>query len=247
VTRLLAALLGSGEFEPWAEAVDAWLLERAQPSPGKVLVLPTASAPEGEHVFNRWAEMGLQHYARLGVPAEVVPLHTRADAERPEVVRMLEDASLAFFSGGNPAYLAGTLAGTPFWDALREKLAQGLAYGGCSAGVACLGERAPDSAIRQLGPDRWQPGLGLFPRILFGPHWDRVNTYRPGLREFIISSLPPGCTLVGVDERTALVGDGHAWTVMGSSGVHLLRSGTWRDYQAGESISAEQLNGWSGS
>ena len=42
----LFALLGSGEWQPWTDEVDRWLLERTT-GDGTVLVLPTASAPEG--------------------------------------------------------------------------------------------------------------------------------------------------------------------------------------------------------
>src|SRR5439155_11002014 len=79
--RPAIALLGSGEFEPWTEEVDRWLLERAT-GDGSVLVLPTASAPEGDPIFDGWANLGLDHYAQLGIPAQVVPLKTREDADR---------------------------------------------------------------------------------------------------------------------------------------------------------------------
>ena len=81
--RLGIALLGSGEFEPWTEPVDRWLLDRAT-GDGTVLILPTASAPEGDRVFTMWADMGLAHYGRLGIASEVVPMKTREDADRPE-------------------------------------------------------------------------------------------------------------------------------------------------------------------
>lgn len=93
--KTLMALLGSGEFEPWTEAADRWLLERTS-GDGTVLILPLASAPEGDGVFDRWADMGLRHYDRLGVPSEVVPLKTRQDAERPELAAMLERASMVY-------------------------------------------------------------------------------------------------------------------------------------------------------
>ena len=69
--RPLVGLLGSGEFLRWAGEVDRALLERARAGDGRVLVLPTASAPEGETIFGRWAAMGLAHYGELGIPAEV--------------------------------------------------------------------------------------------------------------------------------------------------------------------------------
>ena len=74
------SLLGSGEFQPWSEVADRWLLDRAE-GDGRVLILPTASAPEGDGVFDRWASMGLEHFASLGMTAEVVRLKVRLDAE----------------------------------------------------------------------------------------------------------------------------------------------------------------------
>lgn len=180
-----------------------------------------------------WASKGLGHYASLGIPAEVLPLKTREDAARHDLTSALEGAAVAYFSGGNPAYLAGVLADTPFWHALRAAMTRGLAYAGCSAGVACLGDRAPDSARRSLDDELWQPGLGVFPRCHFGPHWDALDGYAPGLRDFIVSSVPPGNTLVGIDENTAMVGDGEHWRMAGVGSVHVLAQGEWVEHAPG--------------
>ena len=40
------ALLGSGEFEPWSEEVDRWMLARVARPHAPVLILPTACAPD---------------------------------------------------------------------------------------------------------------------------------------------------------------------------------------------------------
>ena len=219
------ALLGSGEFEPWTDTIDRWLLEHGV-GDGRILVLPTASAPEGDQVFHRWATMGLEHYARSGTAAEVVPLKTRADAASPHLVSCLRGASAVFFSGGNPAYLAATLLGTTAWEAIREEMNRGMAYGGCSAGVASLGEAAPDSSIRDpLTADGglMQPGLNLFPGTHFMPHWNALDSYIPGLQDLVRRSVPADRRLVAIDERTAALGDGTAWTVAGSGSVHIIR------------------------
>src|SRR5262245_63445341 len=55
-------LLGSGEFEPWTHDVESRVLAEAS-GDGSVVILPTASAPDGDAVFDRWAKMGLDHYA----------------------------------------------------------------------------------------------------------------------------------------------------------------------------------------
>ena len=159
------ALLGSAEFLPWAEEVDLWSLDRARPGP--VLLLPTASAPEGEEVFDRWGRMGLEHYARLGVDAEVVQLKTREDAERADLASRLDAAGAVFFSGGTPGSLAATLAGTRFWATLMANLDVGLGYGGCSAGIAALGRASrvappPEHVLARAGcVPRNEPGSPL--------------------------------------------------------------------------------------
>lgn len=230
------ALLGSGEFEPWTEDVDRWLLDRAT-GDGSVLILPTASAPEGDAVFDMWASMGLTHYSRLGVPAEVLPLKTRKDAGRAGLSKRLSSASIVYFSGGNPAYLAGVLRGTLFWSEVLGAMSRGMAYAGCSAGIACLGEVAVDSAIRDFtSKETWKPGLQLFPRMQLGPHWDALNTYVPGLQRLFIQSVPEEWRLLGVDERTACMGDGSQWRVVGTGGAHLRDQGAWRDVPAGGSL-----------
>jgi cyanophycinase len=232
------ALLGSGEFEPWSEEVDRWSLDGAS-GDGRVLILPTASAPEGEEVFARWASMGAAHFDRMGVRAEVVPLKTSADAQRLDFVEPLEGASMVYFSGGNPAYLAATLAGSAFWNRLVDRMGEGLAYTGCSGGVACLGAIAPDSGFRRLTPDLWRPGLGVFPATVLAPHWDTVEAYVPGLRGFVLEALPPGGRLVGLDEHTALVGDGREWTVIGQGIIHVHERGRWRSFGPSDSASLD--------
>jgi len=228
------ALLGSGEFDPWTEPVDRWLVGRAEAPGARVLILPTASAAEGDEVFGMWADKGLAHYRRLGIPASVLDLKTRADAERSELSAALADAAAVYFSGGNPAYLASTLAGTSFWAALLAALERGTAYAGCSAGVACLGDLAPDSSRADLDAGLWAPGLGLFPRTGFGPHWDTLDRYVPGLREVILGAVPTGSTFIGIDEDTAMTGDGASWTVSGAGEVHVLEDGVWTDHRPGE-------------
>jgi cyanophycinase-like exopeptidase len=232
VTAGLFGLLGSGEFEPWSEAVDRALLSRAS-GDGSVLILPTASAAEGDDVFDRWGRMGKDHFDGMGVSNQILPLKTRADAEDTSLAEPLERASVAYFSGGNPAYLAGVLSGTAFWDGVLRGLERGMAYIGCSAGIACLGEVAADSAARSLGGDVWQPGLRLFPHVHFGPHWDALDRFVPGLRSFIEASVPPEDQLLAVDERTAVVGDGTSWTVVGVGSAHLRQDGQWTTWSSG--------------
>ena len=228
---MILALLGSGEFEPWSAEVDRWVLDRAG-GDGRVLILPTASAKEGDDVFESWASKGLDHFARGDIAAEVLAIKTREDAERDDLVERLRDASVVYFSGGNPYYLSEVLRGTAFCGAMLERLNRGLAYVGCSAGVACLTETTYDSDTQDF-EQVFKPGLGVVKAVQFGPHWDMVDSWIPGATEFIVSSVPDGHAFVGLDEDTAMVGDGRAWSVIGRQAVHVRRNGEWERYVAG--------------
>lgn len=237
MSRVLA-FLGAGEFEPWSEAVDRWVLERTG-GDGTVLVLPTASAPEGDAVFDDWAARGLAHFAALGVPAEVVPIKGREDAERPALAERVGRASAVYVSGGNPYHLAVALRGLAFCRAMWDRLDAGLGYIGCSAGVACLTEVTYDTAADLRTAAVWKPGLAFVRGVLFAPHWDTVERWYPGAHAFIARSVGPDRTLIAIDEDTAMVGDGRTWSVLGRSAVHLARGGRWADVPAGQDFELE--------
>ena len=82
------ALLGSGEFEPWAEEAERLILSAAN-GDGSVAILPLASAPEGE-TYADWAHKGLEHFDDLGVPARVIEVKESGDAFKREVFDQLE-------------------------------------------------------------------------------------------------------------------------------------------------------------
>jgi cyanophycinase len=226
------SLLGSGEFQRWSEPVDRRLVAEAD-GDGRVLILPTASAPEGKDVFERWGSLGLAHFSRLDIPAEVIDLQTREDTDDPRLLARLDGASAVYFSGGNPAYLSATLAESDFLEAMLKQLDRGMAYAGCSAGVACLNEITFDSTTTDVD-EIYKPGLGIVRRAVFAPHWDMVDTWVPGASEFIVSSVPEGFTFIGMDEETAMIGDGSSWEVVGTSGIHVSKEGGWATYRDGD-------------
>ena len=227
MTERIISVLGSGEFLPWSVEVDRYALEAATAGDGTVVVIPTASATEGRDVFDGWARRGLEHYAAMGVDARVSGLRFRADAFDEGVIAQLEGASMYYLSGGDPAYLADTLRGTPFWDALVRAADAGAALAGCSAGACVIGELAPRSSRQTPNPERWATrGLRLLPGTAFGPHWNMIETWMPGAESFILSSIPEGCRLVTLDENTAIVGKGLRWRVFGEGEVSIHLDGT---------------------
>jgi cyanophycinase len=228
------ALLGAGEFDPWSDVVDRWAVDGG--GDGRVVISPAASAPEGEDTFGEWARKGLDHYAGLGIEAEVLGMKTRDDAMRDDVAERVRGASAVYFSGGNPYYLSETIKDSTFWRALLEELDRGTTYVGCSAGVAVLTETTYDTAGNLLSRDVWKPGLGFVRDMLFAPHWNTVDRWFPGATDFIAGSVKPGQVLVAQDENTAMIGDGTDWSVVGEAGIHLLREGEWTHHGTGDAF-----------
>lgn len=220
----VVSLFGSGEFLPWARPVDEWCAQRARSASDRALVVPTASAPEGNDVFEHWGEMGLDHFRAIGLAPEVVPLHTREDASTTEIVDMVDGARMIFFSGGNPGYLAEAVQDTPFWEAVRAAVTSGAAIGGCSAGAVFLGTVAPYISD-EGGLERWVGGLCLLSRAYVMPHYDMLESYATGLKRLVISQRPTECVAIGLDEETAMYGDGTHWQIAGKGSVWVSEDG----------------------
>jgi cyanophycinase len=234
VARFL--LLGSGEFEPWTAEVESLALAGAM-GDGSVAVLPTASAAEGDHIFDRWGRMGLDHFASSGVPASVVPLKTREDALRQDLVDRVESASMVYFSGGKPTRLADVLRDTPMLATIRRAIDRGAVYAGCSAG-AMVASRERNAGGRR--GTAWLFGLGLVSHVSFGVHWDRAARV-PGVQWWLTSRLPDDTWFVGIDEQTAILGDGGTWEVHGLRTVSVRYRGEMASYEAGETFSTDEM------
>ena len=201
------ALVGSGEFLPVMDDVDAALLAGRPP---RAVFLPTASAPEGLERVEYWLRLGTEHYRRLG--AEPVPLAVldRRDADDPAIAAAIAGAGLVYLSGGNPGYLADTLRGTAVLEAILAAWQAGAALAGCSAGACALTALADDT---RTGATR--PGLKVVPELVVLPHFDRIEGWRPGIVSRRTAGLTAGQVLLGIDEETALISGDGGWRVDG--------------------------------
>src|SRR2546423_4360714 len=208
------ALVGSGEFLPAMEAVDAGLLAGR---PARAVFLPTAAGAEGPERVAYWLRLGADHYRRLG--AEPVPLEVldRSDADDPAFAAQVAGAGLVYLSGGNPGYLAATLWGTVMLDAILAAWRAGAALAGCSAGACALTAVADDTRSGET-----RPGLAVVPDIVVLPHFDQIERWRPGIVARRASELDRGPTLVGIDEEAALVSTACGWRVEGRRQVWVI-------------------------
>ena len=223
------ALVGSGEFLEQMEEIDRTLLAAARPVGGTAVIVPTASALE-PGMPETWAGRGIEHFRdRLGMPAEAALVLDRAGADG-RFLPLLSGACFVYFSGGNPRYLTETMTGTPFWEATLTAWRQGAVLAGCSAGAMMLGTTIQSIVGRSGEP---LAGMGLVAGVSVIPHFDRIETYRPGAVTALRQARNAGATLIGIDELTALVHLAGAWQVMGAGGVTVMSDAGERTYPAG--------------
>ena len=199
-TRGRIALAGSGEYSTAMHDIEGWLLDGR---PRRYVQLATAAAPEGDRSLQNWWRQGAAAAERLGVEQVIVDVRIREDADNPANAALIADAGLVYLSGGNPAYLTKTLHGTRVWRAIADAWRSGTSIGGCSAGAMALGGVVTDwrRAVHHS-----MDGLGLTPNLRVLPHFDRYGRMIPDMALRML--LKEGFHTVGIDEDTALLGDG---------------------------------------
>jgi cyanophycinase len=228
------ALVGAGEFLPPMIDIDRELLGSTGRSRPRVVVLPTAAAPDGEAVLRRWADMGVAHFSALGAEVEPVLARDRAGGDDEAAVQALGEADLIYLSGGHPEFLHGILAGSLLGTALAAAHERGAVIVGCSAGAMVLGSRLPRLSRRMLPwPLRWGVGLGLVAGVAVLPHYD---AWPEAIVALMALQAPAGVDVVGVDEDTALVGRDGAWQIQGRGRVTVWHGRHRERYRRGESL-----------
>ncbi len=226
----LLALVGSGEYLESMRDLEAHLLDGHPP---RYVQLATAAHPDGPDRVAYWHDLGRQQAERLGVEQVVVPVGTREEATDPANVALVRGAGLVYLSGGDPHYLAATLRGTPLAAAIYDEWRSGASLAGCSAGAMAMTSWIPSLRHPRQGATE---GLGWLPHLRVIPHFDYFERYVPDAVTRFLAG-PPGTTLLGIDEETALVGDGHAWTVWGRQRAWVITAADRTPAPAGTTLS----------
>ncbi len=228
------ALVGAGEFLPAMAEFDRHLLEATGLARPRVVILPTASFPDGEEVFQRWAAMGVAHFGALGAEVEPVLVRDRDGAEDAAAAQAVSEADLIYLSGGKPAYLLAALDGTAVGRAIAAAHERGATLAGCSAGAMALAGNAFAFRIKVVPwLLRWRSGLGFVPGASVVPHYD---AWPEPMSVLIALQAPRGSVVLGIDEETAAVGRDGAWQVHGRSRVTVWRGHRRERYRAGDTF-----------
>lgn len=187
---------------------------------GRVVVVTAAS-----QVPEELAETYQQAFGKCGIKdVRVLDIRTRADATRPEVVDLLDDAPVIFFTGGDQLRITSQIGDSPLFQRMHELYMRGATIAGTSAGAAAMpatmlvsGASDSSQSISGIG---MAPGLGLLENVVIDTHFAERGRMARILGA--VAQNPRNLGL-GIDEDTAVIVEGgRSFRVLGSGAVYVV-------------------------
>jgi len=257
------AFLGSGETSLAGGRIFE-ALARKLPRPLRAAILETPAGFElnSSQVAGRVADFlgaRLQNYNPV---IDVIPARRRFSEFSPDNADLLAPllhANMIFMGPGSPTYAVRQLKDTLAWDLIKARHRLGATLVFASAATISVGAWAlPVYEIYKVGEDvHNEQGLNLFSdfglHLSFIPHWNNadggvdLDTSRcfMGMERFAAwcALVPPGNTVVGLDEHTGLILDFETGQceVSGVSSVSLVRECDPEIYAAGRKFGLQEL------
>lgn len=220
----LVAVLGGQEHHPGCEPVDRRLLAESGLSHPTVTVLLAATVPN--RVRPKILEAG-NYWPQLGARVRICTPRSLRNVER--TLGALEDTDLVMLTGGRPWLLQAHLT-EPIVRRLHELSSDGVPLAGSSAGAMAL--CAWRMHLQPGVMPAVERGLGFVPGLA-APHYGRHATHHACR---VLAYLHPQVPILGLQDRTALVGRDGRYQVMGAGTCTIVRDATRRPYRSGDEI-----------
>jgi cyanophycinase len=185
-----------------------------------VVVISTASSL-GEEATELYREL----FAGLGITrVSGLRPEERAEANAPQVPKLLADATGVFLTGGNQSRLTQVVGGTRLADALLLAHDRGAVLAGTSAGASAMashmvafGRSGPTPKNRMV---QLSAGLGVIQNVVIDQHFEQRS--RVG-RLLALVAQSPALLGIGLDEDTcAIVHPDRTLQVVGKGAVTIL-------------------------
>jgi cyanophycinase len=187
---------GGGEADPyWPK-----FFELAGGKAAPIVILPTASSRDeaGQEYVDELRLLGATAVSWL-------PLRTREDASRPEILAAIAAAKGIFFTGGDQSRITAAILGAPAEAAIRKVYDDGGVLGGSSAGLACMSRvmltGEGDFELLSAGNVEVKEGLGYVTEAILDQHF--IQRQRQNRLISVVLEHPelPG---IGVDKQTSI-------------------------------------------
>jgi len=186
------------------------------------LVLITVASGEPDDLWKDYRKV----FHELGVKRmEHLHVDTRAEAKLEEKHGLLDDATVAFITGGEQLKLTSQLGDSPVYEKIHDLYMRGGTIAGTSAGASVMCETmlvsGSGSESHRIGSAlRMAPGFGLIPGVIIDQHF--AERGRIGRLTAAVAQNPR-ILGIGIDEDTAIVcDDEHCFRVLGAGAVYVV-------------------------
>jgi len=184
------------------------------------LVLASIASEEPHRHYEEYKRVlrscGIKYLHRLDI-------NSREEAKKESSLKILEEATAIFFTGGDQLKITSQIGDTLFFERLEQIYHQGGVIAGTSAGAAAMcetmlvsGERDESNRIANL---RMAPGLGMIKGLVIDTHFAEHG--RLGRILGAVAQNPYNLG-IGIDEDTCIQVEGDKrFTVLGSGAVYI--------------------------
>jgi cyanophycinase len=205
---------------------------------GKLVVSTVAIPSDPDGLFEEYEKafraLGVKHLYKLEI-------NNREEATSESKLRILNDATGVFFTGGDQMKITSQIGDTLIFRRIKEIYEEGGVIAGTSAGAAVMSETmlvtGGDEASHVIGgSSRMAPGLGFLDDVIIDQHF--MERGRLGRLLGAVAQNPKNLG-IGIDEQTAIVVErGNGFYVLGSGAVYVI-DGSEVSYS---NIAEEDLN-----
>jgi len=160
-------------------------------------------------------------FKRLGAElVEVVDTRDREDSEKESNIRIIEQATGIFFTGGDQSKIVDFIRGTPLDKAIHKRHEEGVVIGGTSAGAAMMPDEMIVGGASVSNPSvdavSMGPGMGFLPGVVIDQHFAQRGRLGRLLAALV---LQPAVLGLGIDEDTGIIVNGDEFEVVGSGAI----------------------------
>lgn len=139
---------------------------------------------------------------------KVLDIGERIQAFDEKNIKLIKEASLIFFTGGDQLRITSLIGGTPVYDALKKSVENGSFIVGTSAGASVMSDTMIVQGDNDDSPRKctlkMAPGLGFIKEVIIDQHFaqrGRIGRLLTGIAQ------NPEVLGIGIDENTAIIVD----------------------------------------
>ena len=185
----------------------------------RIVVMTAATSLPGEVGDNY-----IRVFERFGAEdVRVIDTQKPEDANNPDYLEAIEQATGIFFTGGEQARIISCLKDTILDAAMHKRYSEGIIIGGTSAGAAMMPDMMIIEGDSETNPRvnsvAMGPGMGFLPGVVIDQHFAQ----RGRLGRLVSALLlQPAVLGFGIDENTAILVSGDEFEVIGESAVTII-------------------------